>query len=101
MNEEERKLLAESMIKNIGYFVIKNPKYKKIWESIDKNVKEVIRIGLNELSSLKPSMWDAWWLINHGRFKISGRDQRAMHSIMYEYLTQYAHKKIGTNIKIK
>jgi len=101
MTNEDREVFIEAVYKNINYFIIKNPKYRKIWESLDKNVKEVIKIGLNEMSSLKPCMWDAWWLVNHGRFKISGGDQRSMHSIMYEYLTKYAHKKIGTNIKVK
>ena len=102
MNEEqERTQLAELIFKNINYFAIKNKKYKPIWDSLDKNVREVIKIGLNEVVSLKPNMWDAWWLINHGRFTISGRNCRAMHTLMYQYLTDYAHKRIGTNIKIK
>ena len=99
--EQERTVLAEAVYRNISYFIGKNQKYKPIWDSLNKNVREVIKIGLNEVVSLKPNMWDAWWLVNHGRFTVSGRDCRAMHTLMYQYLTDYSHKRIGTNIKIK
>jgi hypothetical protein len=98
---EERLLFADVMVRNITYFVSKNKKFKEIWDKMDKNIKECIKIGLSEMDILKPSMWDAWWAINHGRFSLTGSGQRAMHTIMYHYLTAYSHKKIGTNIQKK
>lgn len=101
MITDERMLFADVLIRNISYFVSKNKKLKEIWDKIDKNSKEVIKIGLSEMDILKPSMWDAWWLQNHGRFTLTGSGQRAMHTIVYHYLTAYSHKKIGQNLQRK
>jgi hypothetical protein len=99
--DDEKVSMAEAVIKNFLYFANRTKGMRQIYDKLTQNVKDTIKIGLCEMDSLKPSLWDAWWLVNHGRFTLTGNEARAMHTFMYHYLTAFFHKRVGTNIKLE
>jgi len=62
---------------------------------IEKETFEIIEYAIDEMQAYKPGSYDVWWTVDHVKFKINGKQQRLMHEVMFHFLTDYAHGRLG------
>jgi hypothetical protein len=71
------------------------PEWKKVYDTLSLDVYTCMITAFDEMESLKPNVFDAWWLQFNCRFKLGGREIRNMRNLLHLFLTDFHHKKMA------
>jgi hypothetical protein len=66
-------------------------KYRALFEVLPVEIRRIFFEAFCEMESLKPGIYDLWWVVNHNRYirDFKQRDLILVHEIMYFFLSNY------------
>lgn len=75
----------------------KHPKLAKVFDRVTEEHYILIDDAFLEMDDHKPGSYDWWWANNHKRYskKITNRQERTVHELMYHFLTDYVRGRLG------
>jgi hypothetical protein len=87
---QQNLIIANTMILALERWANRT-KYRALFEVLPVEIRRIFFEAFCEMESLKPGIYDLWWVVNHNRYirDFKQRDLILVHEIMYFFLSNY------------